>query len=336
MDALGGAAHEAFDRSIDVHVSKLRAKLEKDPRAPRYIKTVRGVGYALDPSRPGPMRLHSRVYLHSLGVLIVVGCRHQPGLRARRSRRAVPGDGRANGPPRGGAGGRAARRRDGAGSPARRAASHARRGRRHPRSRRARCGLGRRAHGAAATRRAGGGAGGPGGHPWAPDPVRAGASARRHGCRGRDGRGVVVTAARAAALAAPAADGRGGAAGGRRRHAAARPPVVAPAGAPDRGRPPAGWRRPRRARCLAGWPAPLVAPLVARRRDRPADARVQRDGRAGRATGARPEGAAGQRLARAALAADPHPDGARPAARATPPPRRVWATSSATWPSWSD
>jgi two-component system, OmpR family, response regulator len=54
MDALGGAAHEAFDRSIDVHVSKLRAKLEKDPRAPRYIKTVRGVGYAL--VRPGPAR----------------------------------------------------------------------------------------------------------------------------------------------------------------------------------------------------------------------------------------------------------------------------------------
>jgi DNA-binding response OmpR family regulator len=47
MDALRGHEHEAFDRSIDVHVSKLRAKLEKDPRAPRYIKTVRGVGYAL-------------------------------------------------------------------------------------------------------------------------------------------------------------------------------------------------------------------------------------------------------------------------------------------------
>ena len=54
MDALGGEGHEAFDRSIDVHVSKLRAKLEKDPRAPRYIKTVRGVGYAL--IRPGSGR----------------------------------------------------------------------------------------------------------------------------------------------------------------------------------------------------------------------------------------------------------------------------------------
>jgi DNA-binding response OmpR family regulator len=54
MDALRGHEHEAFDRSIDVHVSKLRAKLEKDPREPRYIKTVRGVGYAL--VRPGTER----------------------------------------------------------------------------------------------------------------------------------------------------------------------------------------------------------------------------------------------------------------------------------------
>jgi DNA-binding response OmpR family regulator len=52
MDALRGEEYEAFDRSIDVHVSKLRAKIEADPRAPRYLKTVRGVGYAL--VRPGP------------------------------------------------------------------------------------------------------------------------------------------------------------------------------------------------------------------------------------------------------------------------------------------
>jgi DNA-binding response OmpR family regulator len=47
LDALKGAAYEVFDRSIDVHVSKLRAKLEDNPKAPRYIKTVRGVGYVL-------------------------------------------------------------------------------------------------------------------------------------------------------------------------------------------------------------------------------------------------------------------------------------------------
>ena len=47
LDALKGATYDAFDRSIDVHVSKLRAKLEEDPKAPRHIKTVRGAGYVL-------------------------------------------------------------------------------------------------------------------------------------------------------------------------------------------------------------------------------------------------------------------------------------------------
>jgi DNA-binding response OmpR family regulator len=47
LDAVKGQAYEAFDRSIDVHVSNLRSKLERDPKAPRYIKTVRGSGYVL-------------------------------------------------------------------------------------------------------------------------------------------------------------------------------------------------------------------------------------------------------------------------------------------------
>jgi len=38
---------EAFDRSIDVHISALRRKMGDDPRAPRYIETVRGAGYRL-------------------------------------------------------------------------------------------------------------------------------------------------------------------------------------------------------------------------------------------------------------------------------------------------
>lgn len=45
MDALRGHALEAFDRSIDVHVSRIRAALEDDPKAPRRILTVRGAGY---------------------------------------------------------------------------------------------------------------------------------------------------------------------------------------------------------------------------------------------------------------------------------------------------
>jgi len=47
MELVKGEEFDAFDRSIDVHISKLRAKLEDDPRSPRYIKTVRGVGYVL-------------------------------------------------------------------------------------------------------------------------------------------------------------------------------------------------------------------------------------------------------------------------------------------------
>jgi len=40
----------SVDRSLDVHVSRLRQKLEEDPKEPRLIKTIRGVGYVL--SRP--------------------------------------------------------------------------------------------------------------------------------------------------------------------------------------------------------------------------------------------------------------------------------------------
>lgn len=41
------SADDAFDRSIDVLVSRLRAKLEDNPKQPRYLKTVRGAGYTL-------------------------------------------------------------------------------------------------------------------------------------------------------------------------------------------------------------------------------------------------------------------------------------------------
>ncbi len=45
MELARGSAEDAFDRSIDVHVSRLRQKLGDDSRRPRRIKTVRGVGY---------------------------------------------------------------------------------------------------------------------------------------------------------------------------------------------------------------------------------------------------------------------------------------------------
>ncbi len=45
MNLARGRDFMAFDRSIDVHISKLRAKLESDPRSPTRIKTVWGAGY---------------------------------------------------------------------------------------------------------------------------------------------------------------------------------------------------------------------------------------------------------------------------------------------------
>ena len=45
MELVKGEALEAFDRSIDVHVARIRAAIEDDPRSPRRILTVRGAGY---------------------------------------------------------------------------------------------------------------------------------------------------------------------------------------------------------------------------------------------------------------------------------------------------
>ncbi|MEW6262754.1 MAG: response regulator [Thermodesulfobacteriota bacterium] len=45
MTLARGRDFTAFDRSIDVHISKIRTKVEADPRAPRRIKTVWGSGY---------------------------------------------------------------------------------------------------------------------------------------------------------------------------------------------------------------------------------------------------------------------------------------------------
>lgn len=45
MDELKGQPLEAFDRSIDVHISRIRAVIEDDPKSPRRVLTVRGTGY---------------------------------------------------------------------------------------------------------------------------------------------------------------------------------------------------------------------------------------------------------------------------------------------------
>jgi two-component system, OmpR family, alkaline phosphatase synthesis response regulator PhoP len=45
LDAIRGVEVDAFDRAIDAHVKNVRRKLEPDPRNPRYLLTVHGVGY---------------------------------------------------------------------------------------------------------------------------------------------------------------------------------------------------------------------------------------------------------------------------------------------------
>jgi DNA-binding response OmpR family regulator len=45
LDAVHGVAFESYERAIDTHVKNIRKKLEPDPRQPRYVETVYGVGY---------------------------------------------------------------------------------------------------------------------------------------------------------------------------------------------------------------------------------------------------------------------------------------------------
>jgi len=47
LDAIHGVAFESYERAVDAHVKNIRRKLEPDPRTPRHLLTVYGVGYRL-------------------------------------------------------------------------------------------------------------------------------------------------------------------------------------------------------------------------------------------------------------------------------------------------
>ncbi len=49
LERVQGEAFAGYERTIDVHIKNLRAKIESDPRQPRYIETVYGVGYRMRP-----------------------------------------------------------------------------------------------------------------------------------------------------------------------------------------------------------------------------------------------------------------------------------------------
>ena len=52
LDAVHGVAFESYERAIDAHVKNIRRKLERDPRDPRYLQTVHGVGYRFRDDEP--------------------------------------------------------------------------------------------------------------------------------------------------------------------------------------------------------------------------------------------------------------------------------------------
>jgi DNA-binding response OmpR family regulator len=51
LDAIWGTTYEGYEHNVNTHINRLRAKLEADPANPRYVLTVRGVGYRFTEDR---------------------------------------------------------------------------------------------------------------------------------------------------------------------------------------------------------------------------------------------------------------------------------------------
>ncbi len=52
LDKVWDIQYEGYDRTVDSHVQRLRAKIEDDPGNPRFIRTVWGVGYKFQSEPP--------------------------------------------------------------------------------------------------------------------------------------------------------------------------------------------------------------------------------------------------------------------------------------------
>jgi DNA-binding response OmpR family regulator len=53
LDRVSGDAYEGYERTIDVHIRNLRTKIESDPKHPKYVETVYGMGYRFTLSKAG-------------------------------------------------------------------------------------------------------------------------------------------------------------------------------------------------------------------------------------------------------------------------------------------
>ncbi len=58
LEHIWGYDYFGSSRTVDMHISRLRDKIEDDPASPTYIVTVRGVGYKFKPQDPGARRVH--------------------------------------------------------------------------------------------------------------------------------------------------------------------------------------------------------------------------------------------------------------------------------------
>jgi DNA-binding response OmpR family regulator len=55
LDQVWGTTQDAFEHTVNSHINRLRAKLEPYPSRPRYIETVRSIGYRFYPTKPGSL-----------------------------------------------------------------------------------------------------------------------------------------------------------------------------------------------------------------------------------------------------------------------------------------